>query len=136
MHAAVQRRDIAPEGSREGRRDWPREARLVRRAEFDAVYREGRRRSGGNFVIFARKNGLARGRFGMSVKKALGTAVVRNRIRRRVREILRLHREEIVPGWDVVIHPNRAAGTLKFAKLEAELLALMPRKARTDEPRE
>jgi ribonuclease P protein component len=63
----------------------------------------------------------------MSVKKALGNAVTRNRIRRRVREILRLHREEIAPGWDVVIHPGRATGTLKFAKLEAELLALLPR---------
>lgn len=133
MHAAVERRDIAPEGSREGRRDWPREWRLVRRAEFDAVYREGRRRSGGNFVIFARKNGLPRGRFGMSVKKALGTAVVRNRIRRRVREILRLHRQEIAVGWDIVIHPGRATATMKFAQLETELLGLLPRQKRETE---
>lgn len=102
----------------------------MRRAEFDAAYREGRRRSGRNFVIFARKNGLERGRFGMSIKKALGTAVVRNRIRRRVREILRLHRQEIAPGWDIVIHPGRATATMKFAQLEAELLGLLPRQKR------
>jgi len=111
----------------------PREWRLVRRAEYDAVYREGRRRAAGNFVVFTRRNGLPRGRFGMSVKKALGTAVVRNRIRRRIREILRLHREEIAPGWDMVIHPSRAVATLKFAKLEAELLALLPRQKRETE---
>lgn len=62
----------------------------------------------------------------MSVKKALGNAVVRNRIRRRVREILRLHREEFAPGWDVVIHPSRGIATLKFDRLEAELLSLLP----------
>jgi len=115
------------------RRNLPREWRLVRRAEYDAVYREGRRRAAGNFVVFTRRNGLPRGRFGMSVKKALGTAVVRNRIRRRIREILRLHREEIAPGWDMVIHPSRAVATLKFAKLEAELLALLPRQKRETE---
>jgi ribonuclease P protein component len=62
----------------------------------------------------------------MSVKKAVGNAVMRNRIRRRVREVLRLHREEIAPGWDMVIHPSRAAATLPFTKLEAELLSLLP----------
>lgn len=105
----------------------------MRRAEFDAVYREGKRRASVNFVIFARRNGLERDRFGMSVKKALGTAVIRNRIRRRVREILRLHRGEIAVGWDVVIHPSGATARLKFAQLEAELLALMPRQKRETE---
>ena len=133
MNARVEQGDSPRDGTREGRQSWPREWRLVRRAEFDAVYREGRRRSGGNFVIFARKNGLSRGRFGMSVKKALGTAVVRNRIRRRVREILRLHRQEIAAGWDIVIHPSRATATMKFAQLEAELLGLLPRQKRETE---
>ena len=116
-----------------GKRNLPHEWRLVRRAEFEAVYRGGRRRTSATFVIFLRPNGSEKTRFGMSVKKALGNAVARNRIRRRVREALRLHREEIVPGWDVVIHPNRAVGTMEFAKLEAELLALMPRKAQARE---
>lgn len=116
-----------------GKRNLPHEWRLVRRAEFEAVYRGGRRRTSATFVIFLRPNGSKNTRFGMSVKKALGNAVARNRIRRRVREALRLHREEIVPGWDVVIHPNRTAGTMEFAKLEAELLALMPRKTQARE---
>lgn len=113
-----------------GKRNLPREWRLVRRSEFEAVYREGRRRSSATFLIFLRANGLPRNRFGMSVKKALGNAVVRNRIRRRIREVLRLHREEIVPGWDVVIHPSRSVAALEFTKLEAELLALLPREKR------
>lgn len=112
------------------KKNLPREWRLVRRAEFEAVYREGRRRSSATFLVFLRANGLERDRFGMSVKKALGNAVVRNRMRRRIREVLRLHREEILPGWDVVIHPSRSVETLEFTKLEAELLALLPREKR------
>ncbi len=119
--------------SAEGRRNLPREWRLVRRSEYEAVYREGRRRSNATFLIFLRANGLPRDRFGMSVKKALGNAVVRNRIRRRIREILRLHREEIAPGWDIAIHPSRSVATMKFTKLEAELLGLLPRQKRAAE---
>lgn len=112
------------------KKNLPRECRLVRRSEFEAVYREGRRRSSATFLVFLRANGLERDRFGMSVKKALGNAVVRNRMRRRIREVLRLHREEILPGWDVVIHPSRSVETLEFSKLETELLALLPREKR------
>jgi len=107
------------------KRGFPREARLLRRAEFDAVYREGRRRAGRHFTVFVRPNGLDRSRFGSSVKRQLGTAVVRNRIRRRIREIVRLHRAEIPPGWDAVIHPRPAVATANFAALETELVQLL-----------
>lgn len=113
--------------SDEGRLDLPRACRLVHRVEYDAVYREGRRRTSREFTIFARPNGLGVSRFGWSIKKALGSAVRRNRIRRRLRETLRLHRQEIAPGWDIVIHPRSSAATAKFSALGAELLALLPR---------
>jgi ribonuclease P protein component len=111
------------------RRDFPRASRLLRRADFDAVYREGRRRSSSSFVVFFRPNGGVISRFGMSVKKALGVAVTRNRMRRRIREILRVHRQEIASGWDIVIHPRSSVATAKFAALEAELLQTLPRTA-------
>ena len=66
-------------------------------------------------------------RFGWSIKKALGSAVRRNRIRRRLREILRLHRQEISPGWDIVIHPRSSAATADFAALSAGIAKLIPR---------
>ena len=100
---------------------------MVRRVEYDAVYREGRRRSGREFTVFVRPNGLHLSRFGWSIKKALGTAVRRNRIRRRLREILRLHRQEIPPGWDIVIHPRSSAATADFSALTRELLKLVNR---------
>jgi ribonuclease P protein component len=108
-----------------GRLDFPREARLVRRGEFDAVYRAGKRRSSSHFTLFFRANQLACSRFGFSIKKALGGAVVRNRIRRRVREIVRGHRQEIPAGWDIVIHPKSSVARTEFAALTAELLRLL-----------
>lgn len=99
--------------------------RLTRRAEFEAVYRGGRRRSSAQFVVFFRANGSECSRFGISVKKALGNAVVRNRIRRRIREILRLHRSEIPSGWDIVIHPRSSVARAEFSALAAELVRLL-----------
>ncbi len=97
----------------------------MRPSDFEAVYRGGTRRGSANFVVFARANGLQNSRFGISVKKALGGAVVRNRIRRRVREILRLHRMEIPQGWDVVVHPRPSVARANFGALEEELLRLI-----------
>jgi len=100
---------------------------LLHRAEFDAVYQGGRRRSSREFAVFLRPNGLDRSRFGWSIKKALGGAVRRNRIRRRLREIVRLHRQEIAPGWDIVIHPRSSAATADFSPLAEDLLRVLPR---------
>jgi ribonuclease P protein component len=97
----------------------------VRRGEFDAVYRAGKRRSSSHFTVFFRANQLPVSRFGFSIKKALGGAVVRNRIRRRIREIVRCHRSEIPAGWDIVIHPKSSVARAEFAALTADLLRLI-----------
>jgi ribonuclease P protein component len=104
---------------------FPREARLVRRGEFDAVYRAGKRCSSSHFTVFFRANELPQSRFGFSIKKALGGAVTRNRIRRRAREIVRCHRREIPAGWDIVIHPKSSVMRAEFAALTADLLRLL-----------
>jgi len=127
LQHAVRRDVTASHASNGSPRGLPRDCRLLRRSEYDAVYRDGKRRSSREFTVFLRPNGLERSRFGWSIKKALGGAVRRNRIRRRVREIVRLHRKEILPGWDVVIHPRSTAATAEFAPLTAELLRLLPR---------
>jgi ribonuclease P protein component len=116
---------LPPGDSGKGGMTFPREARLVRRGEFDAVYRTGKRRSSSHFTVFFRANELPQSRFGVSIKKALGGAVARNRIRRRVREIVRWHRTEIPAGWDIVIHPKSAVAKAPFAALAADLLRLL-----------
>jgi ribonuclease P protein component len=76
-------------------------------------------------VVFYRANGGPRSRFGISVKKALGGAVARNRVRRRIREIVRRNSSEISPGWDIVIHPRNAMTRAAFASMEAELVGTL-----------
>lgn len=104
---------------------FPREVRLVRRGAFDAVYRWGKRVTSSHFTVFGRANELGLSRFGFSIKKALGSAVVRNRIRRRVREMVRCHRQEIPAGWDIVIHPKNSVAKAPFAELAEDLLRLL-----------
>ena len=111
--------------SGKGGKRFPREVRLVRRAEFDAVYRTGKRRSSSHFTVFFRINELPQSRFGFSIKKELGSAVMRNRIRRRLREMVRGQRTEIPAGWDIVIHPKSRVSQGPFRTLAAELLQLL-----------
>ena len=112
--------DAEPRGA-----TFPREARLVRKSEFDAVYRAGKRRSSSHFTVFFRANEQPQSRFGFSIKKTLGGAVVRNRIRRSLREIVRCHRLEIPAGWDIVVHPKSTVAKAPFAALTADLLRLL-----------
>jgi ribonuclease P protein component len=127
LQAAAKKGAIASRASDAAPLEFQRANRLLHRAEYDAVYSEGKRRASREFTVFLRRNTLPISRFGWSIKKALGNAVRRNRIRRRLREILRLHRGEIAQGWDIVIHPRRSAATAPFAALTAELLKLLPR---------
>ena len=76
-------------------------------------------------MVFYRANGGPRSRFGISVKKALGNAVARNRIRRRIREIVRRNWLEIPSGWDIVIHPRNAMTRAVFASMQAELVGTL-----------
>jgi ribonuclease P protein component len=99
----------------------------VRRADFEAVYRSGQRRSSAQFVVYCRATGGTQARYGVSIKKALGSAVARNRMRRRIREILRRNQQEIPSGWDLVIHPRQTVARAEFARLTHELLQLLKR---------
>jgi ribonuclease P protein component len=98
---------------------------LVRPSEFEAAYRAGKRRSSSHFTVFLRANELPFSRFGFSIKKALGGAVVRNRMRRRLREIVRCHRQEISSGWDIVIHPKSSVALTSLPALTEDFLRLL-----------
>ncbi len=78
----------------------------------------------GYLVLYARKNRTEQNRVGVTVSKKLGKAVVRNRVRRRLREVYRLHEEQFSPGWDiVVVARSRCIGT-DFSKLTNAYLSL------------
>lgn len=78
----------------------------------------------GYMVLYARKNRTGGNRVGITVGKKLGKAHIRNRVRRRFREIYRLNEEKFQPGWDIVVVARSKAITADFSKLTAAYLQL------------
>lgn len=111
-----------------GRRpnSFPKQLRLLRRGEFRRVYDEGRRRSAPLCTVFYRSNGLSESRLGLTVPVSVGNAVIRNRVKRRVREAFRMNRAAIPGGWDIVVNPRPGAAKVPFPALVRHLLHLFP----------
>ncbi len=78
----------------------------------------------GYLVLYARPNRSAANRVGITVGKKLGKAVVRNRVRRRLREVYRLHEDRFKPGWDIVVVARSRCVDADFEKLTASYLSL------------
>jgi ribonuclease P protein component len=97
---------------------FPKRARLLRRAEFRKVYDQGRRRSLDFLVAFSLENGQPLSRIGLTVPRAVGNAVERNRVKRRLRESIRKRLAELGPGWDIVLNVRQAAKAVDFAVLD------------------
>ena len=102
-----------------------RHLRLRRRKDFDAVFGQGRAWANQFLVLRSVPNQLEHNRFGFVTSKRVGKAVVRNRVRRRLREAVRSLPSR--PGWDVVISAKRAASEADFHQLKAALADLLGR---------
>ena len=78
----------------------------------------------GLLVLYARKNRTDSNRVGITVGKKLGKAHIRNRTRRRIREVYRLNEEKFLPGWDIVVVARSRAVEAPFDKLTKSYLSL------------
>jgi ribonuclease P protein component len=107
---------------RTGQAVFPRGARLLRHADFERVYKQGRRHFSASMTVFylqrqpdspgaEKSSGL---RIGFTVGRVLGGAVQRNRIKRRLREAVRLSRPWPSAQVDVVVNPKKVLLTLPF----------------------
>jgi ribonuclease P protein component len=99
--------------------------RLKNSTEFQSVYKKGARKDLRSFVIFLLANGLNYSRVGLTTPRKIGMAVERNRIRRRIREILRGAWPSVPHGFDIVVNPRRSSCEREFAELKSELLSLL-----------
>ena len=102
--------------------------RLRKSRDFTAVRREGKSWADRNLVLVARRTDGEHCRFGFSVSKRLGNAVVRNRVKRRLREAARV---EVLPlvesGWDFVVIARKDAADADYHRLNRSLLRLFRR---------
>lgn len=112
----------SPEVSGSGKRSkFPRSVRLLRHADFERVYKQGRRHFASHMTVFYLPRPEAEGiRVGFTVGKVLGGAVVRNRMKRRLREAVRLH-GRIQAAMDVVINPKKTLLTAAFTDVQNEI---------------
>ena len=78
----------------------------------------------GLLVLYARPNRSATNRVGITAGKKLGHAVVRNRVRRRLREVYRLNEDRFAPGWDIVVVARSRCVDASFRKLTHAYLSL------------
>lgn len=102
-----------------------REQRLRRPRDFSAAYRSGRAHGNQTLVVRVRPNGGTATRFGFAVGKAVGGAVVRNLVKRRLREIARGTATK--PGLDIVVGARKPAAEATYQELERAFASLMRR---------
>jgi ribonuclease P protein component len=91
---------------------------------FRRLYNRGQSAANRNLAIYCRKNGQAFNRVGYTVSAKLGHAVARNRIRRQLREIYRLHEAQFLPGYDLVVVVRTRAMEASFSDLQHSYLSL------------
>lgn len=100
---------------------FPKRARLRKRNDYLRVQRDGRRHHTPHFVVLSTPSQLAESRMGVTVSSKVGNAVVRNRIKRMVREVVRVSWRLVIPPADIVVIAKPGAAHAVHAEAAAEL---------------
>jgi ribonuclease P protein component len=109
-----------------------RDARLRKHADYQRVYKATRKQFSNSMTWFVASRAQAAEcgeptqgpRVGLTAGKVLGKAHERNRIKRRMRELVRQHIAELPDGVDLILHPRRSVMTMDFVKLDGEVLRI------------
>ena len=96
---------------------------LKKNYEFRRLYAKGQSAAGPYLVLYARKTRRGVNRVGFTVSTKLGNAVTRNRVRRRLREIYRLHEAQLRPGYEMVVVARSRAVEAGYWQLDRAFLA-------------
>ncbi|MFC2068133.1 ribonuclease P protein component [Chloroflexota bacterium] len=98
---------------------------LTKSTQYALVYNKGNSWTSSLLVMKAIPNGLEKSRYGLSVSRRLGNAVTRNRVKRRLREILRL--TTLHPGWDIIFIARPKAASADYDNLEKNVKGVLSR---------
>ena len=113
-----------------GDQGFPRRMRLHLNREFQRVYAEGKRRHGEGFSVIFAPNAAGERRLGLSVRRKVGGAVRRNRVKRLFRELFRLRRDRFPEACDIVITVRPDFACAGLTALEQALLPILRRSGR------
>ena len=97
---------------------------LKQNYEFRRLYQKGASSAGNCMVLYCRKNKLGHNRLGLTASVKLGHAVVRNRARRRLREVYRLNSNQLRTGWDIILVARSRTVTVSWKELNDTFLRL------------
>jgi ribonuclease P protein component len=100
---------------------FPRARRLLKHADFERVYQQGRRHFSSHMTVFYQRQEEGAARVGFTVGRVLGGAAERNRIKRRLREAVRLRHSLLTAPVDVVINPKKSVLQTEFRGLLEEI---------------
>jgi ribonuclease P protein component len=109
----------------------PKTRRVLKNSEFRSIYKYGKRLSLPALTLIYRFRSTAskplQTKLGLSVSRKVGKAHDRNLVKRRLREIFRLHHNELSENCDLVLIPRKETCDLSYVELESELLKLLGR---------
>jgi ribonuclease P protein component len=105
----------------EGTEKFPKSARLRKRPQFLRLSQSGKKNHTPNFVVICDNNDCGETRLGITVSGKVGNAVVRNRIKRLVREFFRRRRHDLAPGLDILVIAKKTAAGVSLTLVETEL---------------
>lgn len=99
--------------------------RLRKNIEFKRVYNGGKNFWNRNLILYIKKNKLEESRLGITITKKIGNAVVRNKIRRRIKELYRLNMHRFKNGYDLIFIPKKNVVDLSYKELESAFLHIL-----------
>lgn len=98
---------------------------LRNNADFRKTYRQGLSYSNRCFVVYIRRNGLDHNRVGVSISRKYGSAVLRNRIKRIIKELYRAYEKHIKAGFDIVFIPRSVTRGRRLREVEPDFVHLL-----------
>ena len=98
-----------------------KDLRLRKNIDFQAVFKKGTSSWNRQFTLIIKKNNLSKSRIGFTITKKYGTAVERNKLKRRLREIIRNNKQILFKGYDIVLIPKASTKDMSYQELESSV---------------
>ena len=98
-----------------------KDLRLRKNIDFQAAFKKGKSSWNRQFTLLIKKNNLGKSRIGFTITKKYGTAVERNKLKRRLREIIRNNKQILFKGYDIVLIPKASTKDMSYQELESSV---------------